>query len=149
MQTNEIIETNDSQRLIYPYESIESDSIQSLEKIEEISYIDGSELVSVLIKSRYIMKKVNISHPSPEIIQQLQDEFEIKYSLHHQNIQNAFKTFINDNKLPPSILLEYCRFNLIKAVKSKMFSKAQQTFSIYQIAEGMKYIHSQRVVHQN
>lgn len=30
-----------------------------------------------------------------------------------------------------------------------MFSKAQQTFSIYQIAEGMKYIHSQRVVHQN
>ena len=81
--------------------------------------------------------------------QQLIEKFEIMRMLTHKNILKAYDIIINDKNLPPSILFENCPTNLDVEVKNKKFTKVQQVFTIVQIAEGMKYIHSRNVAHQN
>ena len=65
--------------------------------------------------------------------------------LNHPNMLKTHVLFINDDSLPPSILLEYRPFSIKKAINDKTLSKVQKSFIIYQIAEGMKYIHSMKI----
>mgnify|MGYP001063004474 CR=1 FL=1 len=46
-------------------------------------------------------------------------------------------------------MLEECPNDLNQVIQNKIFSKVQLVSSIYQIAEGMKYIHSQKINHLN
>ena len=110
-------------------------------KIEEIGYEEGSKLIRVSFKTLCIMQEMNDK--------QLIDKFEIMRMLTHKNILKAYDIIINDKNLPPSILFENCPTNLNVEVKNKKFTKVQQVFTIVQIAEGMKYIHSRNVAHQN
>ena len=118
-----------------------NDSETVLEKIEEIGCEEGSKLIRVSFKTLCIMQEMNDK--------QLIDKFEIMRMLTHKNILKAYDIIINDKNLPPSILFENCPTNLNVEVKNKNFTKVQQVFTIVQIAEGMKYIHSRNVAHQN
>ena len=54
---------------------------------------------------------------SIEKIQQLFNENELLNGFNHPNIVKVFGFFYGDKKCNPAILLEYCKFNLEKAIK--------------------------------
>ena len=68
--------------------------------------------------------------------------------LDHQNIIKLRDINYNDKKIP-SILFEECPTNLSHAIQNKMLSNVQIVYSIFQITEGMKYIHSMNIIHLN
>ena len=43
-------------------------------------------------------------------------EFETLNALNHPNIVKAYGFFFGDGKTNPAILLEYCKYNLYKAI---------------------------------
>ena len=67
----------------------------------------------------------------------------------HQNILKAKGFFMSSKKIPPCILLEYCPLSLQKAIEDKIFSNEELAKIIYQITEGMKYIHFKKVIHRD
>lgn len=130
-------------------EILDSTDIQNLEKIEQIGFGGSGKVTKVSKKQLYALKEMNIQSSSIEKFRYFMNEYEIMNMLDHPNILKTYGFFLSDEKLPPSILLEYCPMNLEKAVKEKILTKVQIVFYIYQIAEGMKYIHSQKVIHRD
>lgn len=122
---------------------------QIFEKIEDIGYGERSRVIKVLKAKFYALKEMSIQSEKNSNIQYLIDEFKIMTTLSHPNILKAYGIYINDEMNPPSILLEYCPMSLEQAIKKKQLSKVQIAFSVYQIAEGMKYIHSKNILHKN
>ncbi len=80
--------------------------------------------------------------------QKIKNEFEIMKMLDHPNVLKAVDIIYDDKKVP-SILYEKCSTDLKHAIQNKIFSKVQLVYSIFQIAEGMKYIHSRKIIHLN
>ena len=70
-------------------------------------------------------------------------------NLHHPNVLQEYGIFVGDESNPPSILLEYCPLNIEQAIMNKELSNVKIVCAIYQIAEGMKYIHSLNIIHCN
>lgn len=90
------------------------------------------------------MNKIN-EKQVPDYIQ----ENELLYKIKHPNIAQIIGFQFNDKKVPPSILSERCISNLNQAIESKKLTKVDLSFMIYQIAEGMKYIHSNKIINYN
>ena len=125
-------------------------SIIDLEFKDEIKLDqERVKIVNVSLKRMFTMKTMNTQSMKVENLQSLIDEYKIMKKLNHPNILKPYEIIINDEKLPNSILFEYCPMNLEEAVKKGKITKVQQSFIIYQIAEGMKYIHSCKIIHQN
>ena len=127
----------------------DSESLRNFKVIEIIENNNRSKYVKITVTNNYILKEISNQNPGTESIQRLVDEFEIMNMLNHKNIIKAHRIIINENNIPPSILLEYCPISLEKLIKTQKLSKVQQVFNIYQIAHGMKYIHSRRIIHRN
>ncbi|KAK8857756.1 hypothetical protein M9Y10_016166 [Tritrichomonas musculus] len=125
-------------------EIFDIDSIQNYETIEDIGQGSYGKVVKVGMKSIYALKTMNNFNMNQDEYQQL-----IMNALDHPNILRTFKIFIKKETNTVSILSEYCGMNLNDAIKNKSLSKAQLVSSIYQIAEGMKYLHSQNIIHCN
>ena len=123
-----------------------SESNQSLEKIEDIKIGDGNKYVKVIMKKICVLKeKMNHKTNTSTLV----NEIEIMNYLNHPNVLKAESDAVNNENQDPSILVEYCSSDLERAIKERSLSKVQQVFSIYQIAEGMKYIHSRGIIHKN
>ena len=120
-----------------------------LEMIENIKNQEDGKLIKVIFKKLCILKEMNEQNIKSKKVQGLIDKYKIMRMLTHQNIHKVYDIFIDYPKFGPSILFEYCPTNLEDSIKNKKLSKVQQVFNIYQIAEGMKYIHSCKIVHQN
>lgn len=95
------------------------------------------------------LKGIKIENPTQEDIQCLINEFEILRIFNHPNIIKAFQIFMNDERIGPSILIEHYSITLEQAIKMRILSKVQKVFAIYQIANGMKYIHEHQYIHRN
>ena len=72
------------------------------------------------------------------------NEFKTLKALNHPNVIKALGLSFKDKV--QSIELEVFPTNLQEVIQEKKFSKVQLVYSIYQIAEGMKYIHSQNII---
>ena len=90
--------------------------------------------------------KINITQ---EEFQKFFQEYELMHLLSHPNIVKTFGIFLSDETHPPSILLEFCPTNLDQKIKNEKLSKVDIVLIIYQIVEGMKYVHSQKVIHRD
>lgn len=69
--------------------------------------------------------------------------------LNHPNILKAFGIFFGDKETPPAILLEYCPKNLFTVIKNNELSNVEIACVMYEIAEGMKYLHNNNVIHRD
>ena len=141
-QINQTFQQIQSQ-IFYPQSS------RNLEKIENIGTGTRNKFTKVVVNQFYTLKEMNDENITPENIQRQMDEFKIMLMLKHPNILKTYGQFIDDQKQKLSILLEYCPIDLEKVVQNKMLSKVQQVYFIYQIAKGMKYVHSQNIIHHN
>lgn len=145
-QQQQQIHSNNSNEILH------SESFLDIEKIEDIEIKNECKSTKVLVKKVCILKEIiNEKMSLEEKRQSLMNEFKIMNKLlYHPNILKVYDIFLNDDgKTEPSILIEYYPITLEKAVLNKKLSNVQQIVSIYQIAEVMKYIHLNNIVHHN
>ena len=128
---------------------LDSESMNNLEKIEKIGDGSSGEIFKVAKKVIYALKVMKTEGKSVEEFRQFINEYGIMNILDHPNILKTYGIFLSNETTPPSFLLEFCPMNLDKVIKSKKFTKIQIVFSIYQIAEGMKYVHFRKVIHRD
>lgn len=126
-------------------DSIDSQSIRNIDYIENI----GNKAMKVSIKKFYVLKEVNIQTVSIQNLSYFINDHEVLNIHNHPNILHMYASLFNEPNLPPSILIEFCPTNLEQAIKNKMISKVNICYCIYQIAEGMRYIHSRQIIHRN
>ena len=129
-------------------EILDEEAIRNLEKIEKISSGNFGKVYKVAKKIIYALKVLK-KEVTFEEFQQFLKEYEILCLFDHPNILKAFGIFLSNENNPPSILLEFCPSNVEEAIKKKSFSNVEIAFVIYQIAEGMKYVHFQKVIHRD
>lgn len=123
-----------------------SESIENFEKMDEI----GSNKIGKVFKVAkfYALKEMNIDIQNISDFDSFIKVNEIMSQLNHPNILKTLKVNLNDS-IHPSILLEFAQINLEQAIKEKVLTKPQIVCIIYQIIEGMKYAHFQRVIHRH
>ena len=128
---------------------IDEKAIQDLETIEEISYNNNGKVVKVYKKEIYVLKIMNVKNATADSLRYFLNEYEIMNLLDHPNIIKTFGICLHTEKMPPSILIEFCVNNLDEVIKNKTFDNVQIAFTIYQIVEGMKYVHFKKIIHRD
>ena len=123
--------------------------MQNLETVEEINYGASGKVLKVFKKDFYALKVMNIRNVSVENMKLFLNEHQIMQLLDHPNTLKTYGIYIGDKKRPPSILLEYCPKNLDQVIKDGSYSNVQIICAIYQIAEGMKYVHFNNIIHRD
>ena len=129
-------------------ELLDGSAIDALERLEEISFGSSGKVFKVAKKILYALKEMKTSITAEEFRQFFQ-EYELLCRHLHPNIVKTFGIFRSDQKRPPSILLEFCPTNLERWVKDGKHRKVEIVFFVYEVVEGMKYVHSQKVIHRN
>ena len=128
---------------------LDDNALDELETIEELDYNNNGKILKVAKKAFYVLKVMNTSNKTHQQFKQFIKEYEIMNMLDHPNILKAFGIYLRSKNRPPSILLEFCKCNLEAAINDKLFSNVDIAFVIYQIAEGMKYVHKLKIIHRN
>ena len=130
---------------------LDEETIKNLKKIEEIGFGSGGKVFKVvsLMNETYALKEMNIKNLNMKNFQYFLNEYEIINFLQHPNIIKTYGIFMSSKSTPPCILLEYCLFNLEECIKNKMLSNEKIVCAIYQIVEGMKYVHFRKIIHRD
>ena len=92
---------------------------------------------------------MNVKNATTDNLRYFLNEYEIMNLLDHPNIIKTFGICLHTEKMPPSILIEFCVNNLDEVIKNKTFDNVQIAFTIYQIVEGMKYVHFKKIIHRD
>ena len=95
------------------------------------------------------LKEMVIKKAGNNNLKQFIGEYEIINLLQHPNIVKAYGIFLSNSTHPPSILLEYLPTNLEKSIEDKKLTHIQIVIIIFQIVEGMKYVHFHKVIHRD
>lgn len=125
-------------------EILDTSMIESYEKVSKISSGGFGDVYKVFKRVYYALKVLKKEVNGNEIRYFL-SEYEIMNMLDHPNIVKTFGLFLHEHE-PASIVLEFCPTNLESFVK---VSGVDLVFAIYQIVEGMKYVHFRHVIHRD
>lgn len=77
------------------------------------------------------------------------NEYEILSQIDHPYIIKTFGFCYGDKKHAPSILLEYCPYNLKDLVKRKKVNDNDLVRIIYEISIAMKHVHNLGIIHRD
>ncbi|KAK8849929.1 hypothetical protein M9Y10_018520 [Tritrichomonas musculus] len=128
---------------------LDSEAINKYEREEEIGSGCGGRVIKVFKKKYYALKIMNIKKGETVNFRRFLREYEIINMLKHPNIIQTYGIFMSEGKNPPSILLEYCDTNLDESIQNKKLTNVDIVFTIYQIVEGMKYVHHRKIIHRD
>ena len=131
------------------FQILDEEEIQNLEKIEEIGSGGGGRVFKVAKKQIYALKEMIIRNAKIKNLKNFISEYEIMNFLQHPNVLKVFGILMTSSTIPPSILLEFSPMNLEKGIEEKLFSNEEIVKIIYQIIEGMKYIHFKKIIHRD
>lgn len=139
---------------------------KELDKIKKIGKIGRGAMAKVIKVAReeyYAMKIIDIEFCQKdtntddadddnfnidfEKIKRFFQEYEIMNNLNHPNIIKAFGFCFGDSKHKPSILLEFCPFNLKKCIKT--LNDNQRIAVIIEISDAMKHVHKAGIIHRD
>ncbi|KAK8857530.1 hypothetical protein M9Y10_015935 [Tritrichomonas musculus] len=129
-------------------EILDLSALESFKRLEEISFGSSGKVFKVVKEIIYALKEMK-TNASPEEFKQFLQEYELLCRFDHPNIVKAFGIFLSDETHPPSIVLEFCQTNLEGWVKEGKHSKVETVIFVYEIVEGMKYVHPQKVIHRD
>ncbi|KAK8836840.1 hypothetical protein M9Y10_037364 [Tritrichomonas musculus] len=101
----------------------------------------GGRIYKVFMKKFYALKEIILNGRDTEKVRKFLAEYELMHMLNHPNILKAYGLFLGDKESLPSILLDMCSMNLEEYLTKMSPTKVKIVFIIYQIIEGMKYIH--------
>lgn len=82
-----------------------------------------------------------------ERIKQIFKEYEILNALKHPNIISVYGFYFGDKNHKPSILLEYCKFNLESAIE--FLEDIDLVGVIYEICSAMDHVHKNKIIHRD
>ena len=131
------------------FEILGADFIHNLKIIHEISSGASGKVLEVAKEERLALKVMHTGEYDNKKLQNFIKEYEIISRLNHPNVIKAFGIFLSDKTSPPSILLELCLKDLLTEIKAKKFSSVDFVFWIYQIVEGMRYVHFRGFIHRD
>lgn len=135
---------------IYKLNILDSDMIQNLRIIKEISSGGSGKVLEVGKEEKFALKMMHTGNHSIEEFKGFIEEYEKLIRLKHPNIVEAYGIFMSDAKTPPSILLELCTNDLKTMINTKSYKgKSDIVIWIYQIVEGMKFVHKNGIVHRD
>ena len=128
---------------------LDSSVIKNLRIIREISSGGFGKVLEVGKEETYALKGMHVDDLSISGFKAFIGEYEKLTRLHHPNVVQAYGVFMSDATNPPSILLEFCPKDLQSAIKLESLSNVQLVIWIYQIVEGMRYVHKCQLVHRD
>ncbi|KAK8892330.1 hypothetical protein M9Y10_029556 [Tritrichomonas musculus] len=129
---------------------LDAQTIRGYRIVREISYGSSGKVLEVVKEENFALKVMNIEDATIEKQQKFIQEYEKLNMLNHPNIIHTLGICMcGDSEMPPSILLEFCPINLQQAVKNSTLSKVDIAKYVYQIAEGMKYVHKCCLIHRD
>ncbi|KAK8890680.1 protein kinase activity protein [Tritrichomonas musculus] len=128
---------------------LDASTIESLDRCEEVGSGGFGRVYKVYKKEACALKEMNASEPIQRNFGYFLKECELLCMLRHPNIEKTFGIFMGDGDRRPCMLLEFCCQNLETAVKNKVLSGVESSFCLYQVAEGMKYVHSRGIIHRD
>ena len=131
------------------FEALDMEDIQSLKRIKVLGQGATGKTIEVTknIEKKYVLKElIRVDFKS---FKNFIKEHDLLSYLNHPNIVKTYGIFIGNEENPASILLEYCDTDLNTAMKENKLSKINISFYIYQIAEGMKYVHFKDIIHKD
>ncbi|KAK8850065.1 LIM domain kinase 1 [Tritrichomonas musculus] len=143
----ESIKTKKKESTVNEFKTLTEEEFENLIRDKEISTDIGAKIIKVFMKEAYALKEMNIERPKAKDMQHFIHEYEIMILLDHVNILKALSIFLSATK--PCILFESCYISLLNGIKNRVFSNKQLILIIYQIAEGMRYVHSKKIIHSN
>ena len=146
---DEIASLKMSQKQQEMLQILDESGILQYEKIEELGSGGGGKVFKVAKKHFYALKEMIVKKGKTSNFKQFMKEYEIISMLSHPNIIKTLGIFLSNEKIPPSMILEYFPMNLETFIENKTFSKQQIVCMIYQIVEAMKYVHFRKVIHRD
>lgn len=128
---------------------LNTEFISNLEQVKVIGTGGNGRVVKVYKKVEYALKIMNVDDCNMENLKSYVKEYEILKLLNHPSILKVYGIFMGDESNPPAILLEICSLDISKALKKDSLSNVQIVLYIYQIADGMKYVHLKKIIHRD
>ncbi|KAK8836922.1 hypothetical protein M9Y10_037448 [Tritrichomonas musculus] len=121
----------------------------AIQYLREISSGANGKVFEVGREETFALKVMHSGDRSVKAQRCFYSEYEKINMLNHPNIIKAFGIYLSDKNTPPSILLEFCPNDLQTFITKSNPSNVQIVTCIYQIVEGMKYVHKCNIIHRD
>lgn len=126
------------------------DEIDNMKNKTLIGQGGQSRVYRVSKDSFFALKELEVTSSiseNYEHLRRLLQEYEIINTLVHPNIIKTYGICFGDDTHPPSIILEFCPFNLSKCVKD--LQDCERISVIFEISSAMSEVHEKHLIHRD